>query len=786
MQTAPLLAGLRKGSRQRGRLKDDGYIRSEAIVLIRKHIWQRLNSHWWGFPLLWGLVLLPIASWISPRILLLDGRTYLIYLPLALCGALLMVYDWRAMPGILIAVAARYIERLGVEIGCLVTLHYLFCLTICWLGYRWHTQRKWSVSFSILGLSRPRMFWLVFLLPVFFMLGLQILIGLGLLPYELGMVSDETFTLRTLLNLQALFLSCLSSMQLFYYLLRILRKPRYLKTLARRIRKEMSPDVTKREFYLWLLALIAMTGLLAYRHPNPEIANIFLSDYSLTLLLPLMVYGAMRMSYQLICIIWSITLLVLLINYQGFVQWDNLVHNLVFISSVLLIFTASLFLLAAVNTKQRYLHDRAQRASRIDPVVGLPNLRELSRVLALYPKSMLCFIRVPDLDVLSRSYGMQLRIQFKQQLAIALRPVLDEQEDVFHLPGYDLVLRLNAENSEQKLESVSRCLNDFRLVWNSLPLHPQTGLSYCMVYPPVKHLHLLLGELSGIAEISLTSGKPESTQSHNSHVQQDIKHKVSMLQRIQKSLDEDSFVLMVQPIQGIRGDCYHEILLRMVDDDGGFIEPNDFLPVVHEFGLAYQLDLWVLNQTMMFMDQQRERLPSVRFAVNLSPLTLCRPYLSQAIQRLLQQYNIEPYQLVLEVTESHLLQDVVYASIMLAELRHLGCRIAIDDFGTGYASYARLKTIQADILKIDGSFVSNMLSSSLDYQIIASFCQIARMKRLAVVAEYVESEEQLAALKSLGVDYMQGYLIGKPRPLTSLIDRLQDEGAAPPPAPLPS
>lgn len=187
---------------------------------------------------------------------------------------------------------------------------------------------------------------------------------------------------------------------------------------------------------------------------------------------------------------------------------------------------------------------------------------------------------------------------------------------------------------------------------------------------------------------------------------------------------------------------------------------------------------------MMFMDTQRHLLPSARFAVNLSPLTLCRPYLSQDIQALLVEYNIEPYQLVLEVTESHLLQDVVYAGIMLAELRHLGCRIAIDDFGTGYASYARLKNIQADILKIDGSFVSNMLNSSLDYQIVASFCQIARMKRLTVVAEYVESEEQMAALKSLGVDYMQGYLIGRPVPLTSLIAGVSgEEGDTALPAP---
>jgi EAL domain-containing protein (putative c-di-GMP-specific phosphodiesterase class I) len=111
-----------------------------------------------------------------------------------------------------------------------------------------------------------------------------------------------------------------------------------------------------------------------------------------------------------------------------------------------------------------------------------------------------------------------------------------------------------------------------------------------------------------------------------------------------------------------------------------------------------------------------------------------------------------------------------YADLAMRELRSYGCRIAIDDFGTGYASYGRLKAIQADILKIDGSFVRNMLTDSLDAYIVQSICQVARMKHLSIVAEYVETEEQKIALHELGVDYMQGYLVGKPQPLNKLLE----------------
>ncbi|MNC47718.1 Cyclic di-GMP phosphodiesterase YfgF [compost metagenome] len=139
------------------------------------------------------------------------------------------------------------------------------------------------------------------------------------------------------------------------------------------------------------------------------------------------------------------------------------------------------------------------------------------------------------------------------------------------------------------------------------------------------------------------------------------------------------------------------------------------------------------------------------------------------VNSLLEQYQIEPYQLTLEVTESHLLQDTAYAGANLQALREMGCRIALDDFGTGYSSYDRLKMLPVDMLKIDGSFVRDMLTNPVDFQVITSICKVARMKRLAIVAEYVESMEQLVALKGVGVDYMQGYFIGEPQPLLALL-----------------
>lgn len=136
---------------------------------------------------------------------------------------------------------------------------------------------------------------------------------------------------------------------------------------------------------------------------------------------------------------------------------------------------------------------------------------------------------------------------------------------------------------------------------------------------------------------------------------------------------------------------------------------------------------------------------------------------------MLQKYAIESWQLIFEITESSSFGNAGLAMQTVNHLQQMGCRIAIDDFGTGYASYARLKNVDADILKIDGSFIRNIVSNSLDYQIVASICHLARMKKMLVVAEYVESEEIRHAAEALGIDYFQGYLIGKPVPLESLL-----------------
>ena len=478
----------------------------------------------------------------------------------------------------------------------------------------------------------------------------------------------------------------------------------------------------------------------------------------------------MRFSYKLMSIIWTPVLLVSIPFFYRYIPLHQAYDiQLAITSSSYLVFSFVVIYMSMLATRQRAVNTRSRRLALLDPVVHMPNLRALSRELAKNPWSALCLLRIPELEVLGRNYGVLLRIQYKRQLAHWINGTLQHNGRVDQLTGCDLAVRLNAESHQQRIDTLDEHIKQFRFLWDGMPLQPQVGVSYCYVRSPVNRLYVVLGELGIVADLSLSTNHPENLQQRGAvHLQRSLKDKVAMMSRLQSALDKNAFTLMVQPVRGLRGDCYHEVLLRMPVENGELISPDRFLPVAQEFGLSSRVDLWVLEHTLRILAEHRDRLPGQSFAINLAPPTVCRAQFPLEVSRLLTQYAVEAWQLIVEVTECSTFGSAQQAEQTLRQLQKMGVRIAIDDFGTGYASYARLKSVDADILKIDGSFIRNIVNNSLDYQIVASICHLARMKNMLVVAEYVETEEIRSAVHALGIDYVQGYLIGKPAALESL------------------
>lgn len=722
---------------------------------------------WWGLPMVLALLLMPLSSLLSVRLWIPGGYVYLIYLPLAMMIAMLMVFDWAALPGIFVALCLHYFQRYtGLQAVVIISI-FMSTLALCWGGYRSQVKGRWPISFGELHLVRERLFWLAFAIPTLFIIFNQLMMPLGILPRNNSVFVPDSFSIHTLLNYQSTLLAALALVQLFYFSIRILRSPHFLFILISRCKRQFSPSVTLREWLIWLVMLLTSLMMLTQFRASPN--NLLTTEYGVPFLLPLMLWAALRYGYLFTSFIWGILLVVLYQFHDRFMNPSVEPHDLAVISANLLVFTLTILLMSAISTRQRRLLEKAREMAMTDPVIGLPNLRALSSDLAISEGSVLCFLRIPDLDRLSRTYGLQLRIQYKRSLAVHLQPCLLSGEHVYQLPGFDLVLRLESPAPPSRIEGIEARLKDYHLSWDGLPIHPDIGISFCTVTPPVQHLYELLGEMSAMAEISMRSGHAVNMQQmQNVPVQRQITQKLTMLHDIQHALQRGGFRLMAQKLRGIRGDDYYEIILMLVTAQGEHIPPGQFLPVVREFGLTWDVDRMMLDQVLAFIHRHRGELPGIRLSVNLFAATLCRPQFVDDIASRLKENDIEPWQLIIEVEESPILSDHSWGYRTIAQLRHLGCRVAIDDFGNGYSSYARLKLIQADILKIDGSFVHNMLNNSLDYQIIQSICAVARLKRMQVVAEGVDSEETADALRQLGADYLQGNIVGMPVPLYEL------------------
>ena len=296
-------------------------------------------------------------------------------------------------------------------------------------------------------------------------------------------------------------------------------------------------------------------------------------------------------------------------------------------------------------------------------------------------------------------------------------------------------------------------------------MQPQIGVSYCYVRSPVNHIYLLLGELNTVAELSIVTNAPENMQRRGAmYLQRELKDKVAMMNRLQQALEHNHFFLMAQPITGMRGDVYHEILLRMKGENDELISPDSFLPVAHEFGLSSSIDMWVIEHTLQFMAENRAKMPAHRFAINLSPTSVCQARFPVEVSQLLAKYQIEAWQLIFEVTESNALTNVKQAQITLQHLQELGCQIAIDDFGTGYSNLRYIRDMTFVIIKIDRMFVQNIDSNAENYSLVEYVIDMAHKLGIKVCVEGVETAEELVCVKALGADCIQGYYYGKPMP----------------------
>lgn len=237
--------------------------------------------------------------------------------------------------------------------------------------------------------------------------------------------------------------------------------------------------------------------------------------------------------------------------------------------------------------------------------------------------------------------------------------------------------------------------------------------------------------------------------------------------RVKKAYENDHFSLVYQPIVSINNGTVkdYEVLLRMNLDDGQRILPGGFIPAAERFGLINNVDRWTVSRAMHALLKLHEKNDNIRFAINLSGRAFEDKELLSMIQGILDNTGLEPSCLTFEITETAAIANINAAKTFIAKLKDMGCQFALDDFGTGLCSFAYLKNLPVDKLKIDGSFVQSLDTSKVDRAMVQSMNQIAHALGKQTIAEFVQNEKTLSILKDYGVDFAQGHYLGKPLPI---------------------
>jgi diguanylate cyclase (GGDEF)-like protein/PAS domain S-box-containing protein len=424
-----------------------------------------------------------------------------------------------------------------------------------------------------------------------------------------------------------------------------------------------------------------------------------------------------------------------------------------------------------------------------DPVTRLYNRAEFDRYLSQLLDQTenqgdchcLLYLDVDRFIVVNDNCGHAAGDELLRQLAGLMKRSIRSSDMLARLGGdeFGIVLRRCTHESAMRIaESIRANVQDFSFSWREKSF-PQS-ISIGMV--PINTQSVSLQQVLSSADMACIAAKEEGRNKiHIYHPHEGSAAKrhgeTQWVTRIRHALEADLLVLYVQPIASLnpgRGAREHvEVLIRLSDQEGNLIVPGVFIPAAERFGLMPLVDRWVVARVVRFIVENREACLSSgrRFFVNLSGLSLCDEVFLQWLLELLQSQDVPRGMLCFELTETAAIANLALAEHFMCSLQRIGCEFALDDFGSGLSSFAYLKHLPVEYLKIDGVFVKDMLESDIDESMVDAINHIGHVMGLETVAEFVESAQIRDRLMELGVDYVQGYGICRPFPISELLAR---------------
>ncbi|PVV18374.1 MAG: hypothetical protein B6D74_16545 [gamma proteobacterium symbiont of Ctena orbiculata] len=361
-----------------------------------------------------------------------------------------------------------------------------------------------------------------------------------------------------------------------------------------------------------------------------------------------------------------------------------------------------------------------------------------------------------------------------RQLSHRLQRTIGGNDVLARLGGDEFGLLLEScqlERAQQLANKICSVVKDFRFSWEGRSFSTGVSIGIVAIGPNTESPRSALSSADAACYVAKDMGR------NRIHVYQPYDEEIKRQQgemrwvgRIESAMDQQRFSLLQQPIMSLRssaiGDEHIEVLLRMKDERGKQIMPGAFIPAAERYNIMVSLDRWVISHAFRWLSENPQRLDELGLcAINLSGQSLGDSGLHEHILEQLRKYNLPADKISFEITETAVVSRLDQAARFISLLKRRGFRFALDDFGTGMSSFSYLKRLPVDYLKIDGSFVSNMVNDPVDRAMVESINEIGHLMGLQTIAEYVENDQTLEQLIDIGVDYAQGFGVVRPMPL---------------------
>ncbi|MEY4641229.1 MAG: hypothetical protein RLZZ227_1223 [Pseudomonadota bacterium] len=422
-----------------------------------------------------------------------------------------------------------------------------------------------------------------------------------------------------------------------------------------------------------------------------------------------------------------------------------------------------------------------------DDLTGLVNRREfedrLQEVIELTQQrrsdNVLCYLDLDQFKVINDTCGHMAGDELLRQLAQELYRCVRRDDTLARLGGDEFAILLencSIDNAERAANNVRNAVQNFRFLWNENMFTVGVSIGLTLIAKDGESLSEVLRRADAACYAAKEAGRnrlhifrPDDKDLAQRHTE------MSWVARINAALEDNRLELWHQEIaqisredetQGHTAEDHFEVLVRMRDTDGSLIMPGSFLPAVERYALAAKIDRWVLRALFKWLEDNPANSDRIGIcAINLSGQTLGDLNFHDEVIALIESSKLRADCICFEITETSAIANLSNATLFMQRLKQHGCTFALDDFGSGLSSFAYLKTLPVDFVKIDGLFVKDILSDPVDRAMVKAIIEMAHALGKYAIAEFVENDAILQELIDLGVDYVQGYGIGRPAPL---------------------